>query len=146
MSPGRKSRTPKAPSEEIILAGQIHQFFQAPDRSQTRSQIVQKVLYLLNVANRQWTERSIRLWFNNNKTHFLGDGRPQAIPPPLPSMPPPMPLFQVPMPPPYPYGYIPLAFSPMPSPIDWQLPIAMMLSIPPPPKPLTYPMHSIHQS
>jgi hypothetical protein len=104
MSRNRKARTPTTEYEQSVLIAHIQRFFDAPDRSIDRAEIVQKVLAALNVDNRQWTARLIRLWFNNNRRHYLRGGTPrpiaysQPMPPfhygiPLNVRPPPLPLF-----------------------------------------------------
>lgn len=69
----RKHRTATTAYEQSILVSYIRKFFEFPDRSEERSQLVQEVMVKLNSSARQWTPRAIRLWFNNNRKHYLQD-------------------------------------------------------------------------
>jgi hypothetical protein len=118
-----KSRTPTTQHEQNILAAQIRRFFDAPNRSSHRSEIVRELLDKLNVAGGHWTARSIRLWFNNNRNHYLEERRhrtqrPQPPPMQLPLMQP-IPPYPIPMPLFYSYGYVPIGVQPIPPPALW---------------------------
>jgi hypothetical protein len=71
MSSGRKHRTPTTRDELSVLSARINRFFSAPDRSPARAEIVAEAISLLNHCGRQWTSRTVRLWFNNNQQHYL---------------------------------------------------------------------------
>jgi hypothetical protein len=85
------------------------------------------VLEMLNVAGRQWTARSIRLWFNNNRNHYVQERRvpTQRLQPPPPFMQS-IPPYPIPMPPFYPYGYVPIGVQPIPPPAMWPPPQPIM--------------------
>jgi hypothetical protein len=122
-----KSRTPTTTHEQSILAAHIRRFFDAPDRSPARAEIVRQLAEMLNVAGRHWTPRSIRLWFNNNRNHYLEERhvpapRPLPLAPPPPRVIQPIPPYPFPMPPFYPYGYVPISVQPMPPPAMWPPP------------------------
>jgi hypothetical protein len=109
MSKHRKTRTTTTEYEQSVLAAHIQRFFDAPERSIDRADLVRAVLAALNFDNREWTPRLIRLWFNNNRKHYLARATrtsaalltplPQAAPPfhslyvPLNVRLPPLPLF-----------------------------------------------------
>lgn len=57
--------------EQAILTQTIDQYFQLPERSEERALCVQKVTAQLAEINPRWTNRSVRLWFNNNKRTCL---------------------------------------------------------------------------
>jgi hypothetical protein len=130
MSRSRKPRTPTTNYEHGILTEQIHRFFAAPARSPSRALVVDQVLELLIVDNREWTARTVRLWFNNNRSHYLND-RLQAEP--LPAIP----LAPRPPPPPPPLPGRAHAKTQLP-------PVSLLLSadhppLPPPPAPAPAP-------
>ena len=60
-----------SPQEQAILTQQIDKYFQLPERSEERSLCVQQVTAQLANINPRWTNRSVRLWFNNNKRTCL---------------------------------------------------------------------------
>jgi hypothetical protein len=129
MSGRRKSRTPTTDYEQSVLIAHIQKFFAAPDRSVARADIVREVRSLLNVQNREWTSRTIRLWFNNNRKHYL-EGRqnaPRQILPPIPTPDakefPPQALR---------CGYPPLSTPPPPVPRCWPVGVPMLPNSPPP--------------
>jgi len=58
--------------EELsILINSIEEYFSYPERSEERSKIVSSVTGRLNAINAHWKNRSVRLWFNNNKKTYL---------------------------------------------------------------------------
>jgi hypothetical protein len=112
-----KGRTVTAPYEQAILAAHIHQFFQAPERSNARILIVRDVVSILNASTRQWTRREVRLWFTNNKINYIRDAVTAGMPPP----PPPPSPSQSPML--FPYGYVPMCSASIPpAECSWALP------------------------
>jgi hypothetical protein len=126
MSGRRKARTPTTEYEQSVLAANIRRFFEAPERSTARSDVVREVRNLLNQEHRQWTSRLIRLWFSNNRRHYLPD--PTPIPPP--------PQAQIFIPQPPQYGYVPVNPCGPPFPGLWPPPLEMPpLFRPPPPPP-----------
>jgi hypothetical protein len=124
MSRPRKRRTPTTMLEQNILAGHIERYFETGDRSEQRSAVVRECLESLRAQSQHWTHRSVRLWFNNNRTHYL-----QTAPPPPPA-PPVLQLaplhFSLPMPPPIVYPMMPVGMRPLPPPpplpVFWQVP------------------------
>jgi hypothetical protein len=60
-------------AEQGILARHIRRFFQVGDRSPARAEIIREALDLLNAEDRHWTAESVRLWFTNNKKHYIDD-------------------------------------------------------------------------
>ena len=71
----RKKRTQTTSNDQQILAGSIEEFFMYSDRSQERTILVKKLLNLLSKSPNKWTPRTIRLWFNNNKTRYMPKNR-----------------------------------------------------------------------
>jgi hypothetical protein len=72
--------------EQVILMQTIEKYFQLPERSEDRSIVVQTVTAQLSDINPRWTNRAVRLWFNNNKraclkSHVQFDGGPGHGPP-----------------------------------------------------------------
>jgi hypothetical protein len=57
--------------EQSILMQTIEKYFQLPERSEDRSVVVQTVTRQLAEINPRWTNRAVRLWFNNNKRACL---------------------------------------------------------------------------
>jgi hypothetical protein len=57
--------------EQSILMQSIDKYFQLPERSEERSLVVQSVTGQLAEINTRWTNRAVRLWFNNNKRSCL---------------------------------------------------------------------------
>jgi hypothetical protein len=57
--------------EQSILMQSIDKYFQLPQRSEERSLVVQSVTGQLAEINTRWTNRAVRLWFNNNKRSCL---------------------------------------------------------------------------
>jgi hypothetical protein len=116
MSGVRKNRTPTTSFEHSLLANHIQRYFETPDRSEQRAQIVREVLELLSGGGREWTHRSIRLWFNNNRRHYFPSA-PRSVyiaapQPGCPSM----------MPPSFPGPVMTLPIRPLPPgvPVMWQ--------------------------
>jgi hypothetical protein len=69
----RKNRIATTPFEQMIFASLIHRFFAAEERSVERGEVVKQAMESVRPSGRKWTARSIRLWFNNNKKHYLND-------------------------------------------------------------------------
>ncbi|EAY09352.1 hypothetical protein TVAG_417740 [Trichomonas vaginalis G3] len=57
--------------EQEILISSIEKYFSYPERSEQRTQIVQNITHELQKISNRWNNRSVRLWFNNNKKTFL---------------------------------------------------------------------------
>ncbi|KAH0793240.1 hypothetical protein GPJ56_002798 [Histomonas meleagridis] len=57
--------------EQLILTQAIDKYFSLPERSEERAIIVKSVTGQLTQINTRWTNRAVRLWFNNNKRTFL---------------------------------------------------------------------------
>jgi WD40 repeat protein len=57
--------------EQTILLQTIEKYFRLPERSEERSAVVQTVTSQLVEINPRWTNRAVRLWFNNNKRTCL---------------------------------------------------------------------------
>jgi hypothetical protein len=118
----RKSRTPTSEHEQSVLVAHIRRFFAAPDRSTARSDIVREVQALLNVHNREWTSRTIRLWFNNNRKHYIEGTQtpPRLVLPPIPE-----PDASAYSPQSLQYGFPPLT-APAPAPFCWPAGVPML--------------------
>jgi hypothetical protein len=129
MSRGRTFRTPTTTHEQAILSSFIHRFFEAPDRSDDRTLIVCQVLSMLSTSDRQWTARSVRLWFKNNRSHYV---EPESTVPAVPMNVAGLVPLLYPFPPPqgFPFGYIPMAIEP-PPPFEMYLAPAIPLFQPP---------------
>lgn len=54
-------------AESEILSKYIVAYFNNPERSAQRAQVVQMVVQILSTYNKHWNQRTVRLWFNNNK-------------------------------------------------------------------------------
>ncbi|EAY08843.1 hypothetical protein TVAG_050770 [Trichomonas vaginalis G3] len=54
-------------TEMSILANTVTAYFNSPERSEERQQIVQACVVELVKYNRRWDNRKVRLWFNNNR-------------------------------------------------------------------------------
>jgi hypothetical protein len=78
MCPQRRARTPTTAVEQELFYAYIRKFFEAPERSAERADVVRKVLMLLKMESREWTERTVRLWFSNNRKHYMR----KCLPPP----------------------------------------------------------------
>lgn len=78
-------------SESQILIHHLQIYFSHPERSMQRSQVVQSVVSLLSPTNKHWTQRTVRLWFNNNKKVYY---RPTSPANPDAGMEPPRPFRQ----------------------------------------------------
>jgi hypothetical protein len=128
MSHVRKTRTPTSQFEQSVLTSHMEKYFEAPDRSEERCAIVREVLDALQARDRNWTPRSVRLWFNNNRKHCLGgipappEPRPRPRPPPPPIIPPPL-GFRPPMPPPCVFQFVPMPMEGAPPPMYWPHPM-----------------------
>ena len=64
-------------AESEILSKYISTYFSQQERSVQRAQIVQTVVQILSKTNPHWNQRTVRLWFNNNKK-MLGQGNGNA--------------------------------------------------------------------
>jgi hypothetical protein len=109
----------------------IQRFFEVPDRSNARAEIVRQALDALNASEHRWTARTVRLWFNNNRRHYVEE-QPEIH----------TPTFGIPFTPPYPqpvpfaYAYVPLHVERLPIQI-YEIPAipVMPISTPPPAAP-----------
>ena len=73
MSDGRYFPTE---AESEILSKYISTYFSQQERSVQRAQIVQTVVQILSKTNPHWNQRTVRLWFNNNKKML---GQPNGV-------------------------------------------------------------------
>jgi hypothetical protein len=127
MARARKIRTPTTQEEQAILASFIMRFFEAPDRSDERAEIVRQVLAAIHITDREWNARSVRLWFNNNRRTYLAEARPVQMQAMMVGIPP------TAQPIPFPYGYVPMQPQPMQAPLFWAPAIPILQPPPPPP-------------
>ena len=65
--------------EQFILTQTIEKYFSLPERSEERAIVVKSVTSKLHEINPRWTNRAVRLWFNNNKKSCLKS--PSNVPP-----------------------------------------------------------------
>lgn len=64
---GSESRYFPGDIEKNILDATVQAYFNSPERSEERQQIVQSCVQELIKYNRRWDNRKVRLWFNNNR-------------------------------------------------------------------------------
>ncbi|OHT10569.1 hypothetical protein TRFO_20059 [Tritrichomonas foetus] len=63
-----------SPMEQSILVQSVGNYFSKPERSVERNKIAAEVSAALMKINNHWTHRAVRLWFNNNKHTYNGEG------------------------------------------------------------------------
>jgi hypothetical protein len=116
MRSSRKSRTATTSFEQKVFGNYIHRFFAAGERSVERGQIVKAVIEELGPCARKWTDRSVRLWFNNNRKRCVLKNieavRHYAPPPVITYLDPNLPMMSL-TPGHVAYGYIPIHVHPM---------------------------------
>lgn len=60
--------------ESEILTRYLKEYFSYPERSTQRANVVTGVVDILSKKNKHWTNRTVRLWFSNNKRLTTGEG------------------------------------------------------------------------
>ena len=58
------------PDELSILVQHMNMYFSFPERSIYRNKIAQKASESLTKISKKWTHRTVRLWFNNNRSQY----------------------------------------------------------------------------
>lgn len=62
------SRIYPSQKELTILLNNMKIYFSFPERSKYRNEVTKKTSEVLSVYSKQWTQRKVRQWFNNNKS------------------------------------------------------------------------------
>ena len=62
-----------SPQEQSVLTPNLRLYFSYPERSPDRSRIAGEVSSQLSKFSDHWTNRAVRLWFNNNKKLVVND-------------------------------------------------------------------------
>lgn len=79
---GEQRYFPK-PEELAILVPKLKEYFQLRERSNERKEVVNKTYELVkNLNPEHWTVGKVRLWFNNNKSVYLGKDQ-RRVPTPI---------------------------------------------------------------